>query len=391
MFFSARALLVALTAAFPDTTSTQPSPPPCAEILERARGTVARSHWSPAVRVRADDDQLADRACARAGNLSAALTVLLDELGDPAVRVLTHAHFDRTLAEWDGVPRVGIGLSAVLSIDVDETTRRLTVILPIPESPASRAGLRTGDVMTAIEGVRTDSLGLTRSIERLRVPADRAVRLTILRNDEARDVVVRPTALPRLTALSTERRQIDGRRVLVLRFDRFTPGVADELRTRLTEADGVDAVLLDLRRNPGGRLDELAAVAGSFLPEDTELARSRGPEPFVLRATGATVAPDVPLAVLVSRGSASAAEVLASALRAHGRARIYGEQTFGKGLVHRAIQLVDDRWVLMLPVGDLETRDGRRILAHGIEPDVRTVNPMSQAVRDLLGRSAAVD
>jgi carboxyl-terminal processing protease len=343
------------------------------------------------VRVRADDDQLADRACARAGNLSAALTVLLDELGDPAVRVLTHAHFDRTLAEWDGVPRVGIGLSAVLSIDVDETTRRLTVILPIPESPASRAGLRTGDVMTAIEGVRTDSLGLTRSIERLRVPADRAVRLTILRNDEARDVVVRPTALPRLTALSTERRQIDGRRVLVLRFDRFTPGVADELRTRLTEADGVDAVLLDLRRNPGGRLDELAAVAGSFLPEDTELARSRGPEPFVLRATGATVAPDVPLAVLVSRGSASAAEVLASALRAHGRARIYGEQTFGKGLVHRAIQLVDDRWVLMLPVGDLETRDGRRILAHGIEPDVRTVNPMSQAVRDLLGRSAAVD
>jgi carboxyl-terminal processing protease len=144
----------------------------------------------------------------------------------------------------------------------------------------------------------------------------------------------------------------------------------------------IDAIVLDLRNNPGGLVTELQATAGLFLAAGTPIATARGAESeFIAVAAGAEPI-DTPLAVLVDTGSASAAEALAGALRAHGRARLYGQRTFGKGLVHQTLPVVD-AGVLMFPAAELETPDGHPILGAGIDPDVRTPIPLTTAGSDL--------
>ena len=355
---------------------------PCERAVGEALAAVAELHWNPAIR-EADSVVTTREACAGDVGVVMAIRRALTPLDDPAIRVLEAAHFERTLEEWNGGARVGIGLAEVLSIDTDETTRRLTIVSPVPGSPAARAGLRTGDVVAAIDGVSTDSLGLTRTVERLRKDEGETVRLSILRDGRAWNVALTAEQMSIVDALRIEERSSDVYDLLHVRLIQFTPGISDTLQARLTSVGDVDGIVLDLRGNPGGMLEELVGTAGVFLPTGSRLSDITGPSAVTLRTDSAPSVPDVPLAVLVGSGTASAAEVLATALRSNDRALIFGEPTYGKGLVHRAVPLVDGRWILMLPVGQLETPEGRRVLGNGIEPDVHTESPLEDATRCL--------
>ncbi|MDX1660428.1 MAG: S41 family peptidase [Gemmatimonadota bacterium] len=356
----------------------------CEDLVEAAIEVVADRHGEAFVRESVGTLRgSADEACAAEPDPPAALRLVLAPVDDPAIRLLAADHFQRMLAEWQGRPVPGVGLTEVLSIDVDEETHRLTVITPVPDSPAEAAGLRAGDVVTRIDGVDTDTLGLSRSMKRLRIPAGESVRLEVLRDDRPREVVLAARALPALEPMTTERIREGERDVLVLRLRQFTPGVGDRIREQVHSAPDVDAILLDLRENPGGLVDELVAVARVFLEPGSVVARLAGPEPVTLRIEGEGSPTNVPVAAIVGTGSASAAEALAAALQANGRATVYGEPTYGKGLAHDAVPLAEGAWILMLPVGHLETPDGRTVLGTGIDPDIRTSNPYTQALRGL--------
>jgi carboxyl-terminal processing protease len=329
-----------------------------------------------------DEEFRAAAVCEHAEGTPDAVEGILSALGDPAVRVVDAAHFERTLAEWTGSPVVGVGLIEVLSIDIDEQTGFLTVIAPVPGSPAAKAGLLAGDIVATIGGAATGPPGLTGSMRRLRVAAGEHVDLGILRDDRLSEVTLRAAELPPVEAIIVERLQLDEGNVLRVHLRQFVPGAGEKLRTAIERAGDVDAIVLDLRGNPGGLVDELQQAAGLFLAPGTGIARVAGPEPAVLAVAADAEPLDTPLYVIIGPGSASAAEALAGALQAHARARLYGGRTFGKGLVHQTLPLANDA-VLMFPVGRLETPDGHPILGRGVDPDVRTPNPLTAIESDL--------
>lgn len=355
----------------------------CAEQLTVLLEQLSQRHQSAGTR---SDAQAAldsvPAVCGEAPDTLAAAARIVAELQEPAVRVMSAAHFERTVAEWTGGPVEGVGLTELLSIDIDEQTGLLTVIAPVPGSPAANAGLRAGDVVAAIDGAETEGLGLTGSMQRLRVPAGERVDLRILRDDRVRDEKLPAVELTALEAVAVEQFAVDRGNVLHAHLRQFVPGAAEELRAAMEAAADFDAMVLDLRDNPGGLVDELQRVAGLFLAPGTSIASIDGPQPATLSVAGDAAPIDTPLYVIIGPGSASAAEALAGALQSHGRARVYGERSFGKGLVHETLPMPDGA-VAMFPGGQLETPAGRPILGNGIDPDVRTSNPLTTIGSDL--------
>ena len=361
----------------------------CTEELDEMLGNLATSHRSSVVRAAAGDaGRYIESVCNGSPTVLRAAGRLVEGLGDPAVRVLGASHFARTIEEWTGAPLDGVGLSEVLSVDVDEQTGRLTVIAPVPHSPAAAAGLAAGDVLHTIGGVATAALGLTASVERLRIGAGESLRLGVMRDDREREISLTARPLSAVEPVSIERRRLGGIDALHLRLHQFIPGAGFRLREALESAGEVDFVVLDLRDNPGGLLTELEDVAGIFLQAGTTIAAIEGPSPGAIVVAEGARPIDAPLAVLVGPGSASAAEALAGALQAHERARLYRQRTFGKGLVHETRPMSDGA-MLMFPSGALETPAGRPILGHGILPDFRTMNPLTDAAADFAAMRAS--
>lgn len=354
----------------------------CEAGVQSVLQSISAMHWNPLLRARASRAEALPRTVCRDGAvMQTGVQRALDTFDDPAMRLLDGAHFNRMLEEWNGAATAGIGLTEVLSIDTDEVTRRLTVISPVPESPAASAGLAARDVVTAIDGTPTDELGLTESMKRLRVEPGASVSLEVLRGDVTRNVVLRSAPMPELDALIVRAVEVPQRDVVIIHLRQFTPGVGDELRALLKQRSDASAIILDLRGNPGGLVPELVAVAGVFLKQGSTIARVTGPDSTLLRSEAVPVAEHTPVIVLMDAATASAAEVLAGALRTAG-ARLYGARTFGKGLAHQAVPVTGE-WMFMLPVAQLETPEGRRVLRNGIDPDVRTSNALDQALRDL--------
>lgn len=300
----------------------------------------------------------------------AAVRQLLGRLGDPAVRLVPAHLVDLFMADMTGQPVSGVGLRELLSVDVDESTRLLTVVTPAPDGPAAAAGIRTGDVIEAIGGIRVDTMDLALAMERLRGPPGTFVDVRIRRG---RQVAHHRLQREQATQHTAEWRLYQGRteRLGYIRLPDFSMGSAEALRQVLAEAEesGAKGFVLDLRDNPGGLVPELTMAAEIFLAAGLPIARirSRLGSDTVLTTTRPAET-DASLFVLVNNGSASAAEALAGALQANGRAVVLGERTFGKGLAHFATELPDGSLV-MTPFGRLHTPTGRDILTEGIAPD----------------------
>ena len=246
------------------------------------------------------------------------------------------------------------------------------------QGPARVAGVLPGDTIMAVDGASTAALTFHEALGRILGRPGSTVHLRVLRDGRVLEfeVVRRKFSLHRVHA-----RLVRG--VGVLRLDAFSRGTARATAAavrRLTR-QGAAAIVLDLRGNPGGLLDQAVGVASLFLrPGASVVSLAGAHRPLrILYARGGH-ASTVPLAVLVDGGSASASEVVAGALKDHGRATIVGEATYGKSLVQEIVQLPSGA-ALKLTVARYLTPAGVDISRNGVEPDIRSRHALDAAIR----------
>lgn len=345
-----------------------------ARLLQSAWEAVRDSYYNPSFDAQAWqalESRLVATRHSSSEEAHAGIRSLLAHLNDPAVRFLTEEQAAAFMTEVSGAAHTGVGLAELLSIDTHEITRRITIVTPIPNSPAARAGLLPGDVIASIDDVSTDGMSLADCATRLRGEAGRDVRLQVVRGNDSLQVILQRERIQLPTpVVHTRLQEVDGRKIGYLAIYQFTEAAGREARLGIQRLlrHGASAFVLDLRNNPGGALPPTLDAAAIFLGEKpiALLSTKNGSSELVARGELMT---DKPLAVLVNEGSASAAEVLASALQSHRRAILVGTQTFGKGLVH-GLETLSDRSALVITRAHVKTLEGREILVRGVKPDV---------------------
>ena len=293
-----------------------------------------------------------------------AIEGMLDTLGDEGhTRFLTPE--ERTQNE-EGLSGTYVGIGVQLEAEGDE----VVVATPIEDSPADRAGIRSGDVLIAVNGESVRGEDISEIVERVKGPEGTAVRLTVLRGEEERKFDLERAEIQSPVVSWTMIGDTDVAHVFLSSFSNESAG---ELRGAFEEARSAGArrFVLDLRNNPGGRLDQAVEMAGYFLePGSVAYVRkeaSDGREE--VEVEGEPGLTDAPLAVLINEGSASSSEILAGALRDNGRAIVIGETTFGTGTVLSEFVLRDGSSIL-LGVAEWLTPKGDFIRETGIAPDV---------------------
>ncbi len=260
------------------------------------------------------------------------------------------------------------GIGAAVRMD---EMGRLIIAEPFAGRPAAEAGLLRGDVVLAVDGTPLQGLSLYEAIGLIRGPAGTTVVLTIFREgvDEPFDV---PIVRARIEIEVVESRRLEGD-VGYVRLTEFSRGASGKVAEAIKslEAEGpLKALIVDLRDNPGGLLDESIFVSSQFISEGViTIERLKGGKEQVYEAQPGGVALDLPLVVLVNRGSASASEIVAGAIQDNGRGTILGEQTFGKGTVQIPHTLSDGS-ELRVTIAEWLTPDGKQINGEGIVPDV---------------------
>ncbi len=278
---------------------------------------------------------------------------------------------------------VGVG------IEISQEDGLIKVVSPIEGSPAFRAGLKPGDLITTIDDTAVKGLPLNEAVKRMRGEPNTRVVLTIFRKEESRTFPV--TIVREEIRTQSVRGKVIEPGYAWVRLAQFQDRTVDDFVRKVEEVyredPNIKGMVLDLRNDPGGLLDAAVAVSAAFLPQNVtivstngQLAESRfvykaSPE-FYQRRGGAdplrrlpAALKTVPLVVLVNEGSASASEIVAGALQDHKRATIMGSQTFGKGSVQTVRPLGPDTG-LKLTTARYYTPTGKSIQAKGILPDV---------------------
>jgi carboxyl-terminal processing protease len=279
----------------------------------------------------------------------------------------------------------GVGMSVV------ERPRGLLVAGVFKDSPAQRAGIRPGDVITAVNGRSIAGKSSEVSTARIKGKPGTYVRLEIRRpNGRKREVRVKRARI-RVPAVDGVLRRADGRKVGVIALTTFSSGAHGELVTELRrlERRGAQGFVLDLRANGGGLLDEAVLVASAFVPDGTVVTTDGRTRPRrVLEATG-DVATRKPVVVLTDRGTASASEIVTAALKERLHDPVVGLRTFGKGVFGQIFNL-SNGGALDLVVGNYYTPSGRNLNGRGIRPDVRAHDDLDTPRDEALARALTV-
>lgn len=275
----------------------------------------------------------------------------------------------------------GLGIEITMKSEVIDGARRdyLMVVAPIDDTPAARAGIRPGDRILRIDGKPTSELTLAQAISLMRGPAGTKVVLEIDRDgfNAPRDIVL---VRDHVRIVSVEGKLYDGIGYVRLKnfqdqTDRYLKKALDALRKE--NGGELKGLVLDLRNNPGGLLDQAIRISDRFLPGGLTIVSTKGRAGRSVeeeKSHDRDTEPDYPMIVLVNGGSASASEIVAGALQDHGRAVIMGDTTFGKGSVQTVIEL-DDGSGLKLTIARYYTPSGRSIQERGIIPDVVVKEP----------------
>ena len=258
-----------------------------------------------------------------------------------------------------------------IGIEISVVDGKLTVVSPIEDTPAFREGLRSGDHILEIDGQSTQDITIMDAVKLIRGPRGTSVELTIFSKDDAapRKVTIVRDVIPVHTVKLFELES----GILLIRLTSFKETTMDDMRAAFEKNGAAEytGLILDLRNNPGGLLNQAVAVADAFLSEGrivyTEGKASQSEMNF--EASRAVVDGETPMVVLINAGSASASEIVAGALQDHDRALILGERTFGKGSVQTIIPLSDGSGI-KLTTALYFTPSGRSIQAKGIDPDI---------------------
>jgi len=269
------------------------------------------------------------------------------------------------------------GLGIVISMQNDQ----LTVVSPIEDTPAFKAGIKAGDRIMKIDGQITKGMSIQEAVKKMRGPENTKVTLTIMRKDfkEPRDFEITRAVIK----IKSVKHNVYEDSIGYIRISAFQESTVDELKKALQQISGkskdLKGIVIDVRNNPGGLLDQAVKASDAFLKSGTIVStkgRAKAIESkFVARDDGSE--PTVPIVVLVNEGTASASEILAGALQDNGRAIVLGMPTFGKGSVQTVIPL-EDGAALKLTTAKYYTPKGRSIQAEGIKPDI-VVEPIRQA------------
>lgn len=260
-----------------------------------------------------------------------------------------------------------------LGIEVTMESGYVKVVSPIDDTPAFRAGIKAGDLITHLDGEPVLGLNLSQAVEKMRGAVGTAIKLTILREGvEPFDVSITRDRI-QIQSVRFEAKDDVGF-IRITNFSEQTEAgllqAVRELRQQI--GNRLVGFVLDLRNNPGGLLDQAVAVTDAFL-ERGEVVSTRGRREEAAQRFNASpgdVAEGLPLVVLINAGSASASEIVAGALQDHRRAILVGTKTFGKGSVQTIIPLGRDG-AMKLTTQRYYTPSGRSIQATGIEPDIR--------------------
>ncbi len=244
------------------------------------------------------------------------------------------------------------------------------IVAPFDGSPAQKAGIKPGDVIVAVNGEEVTGLTLTEIAEKVRGPADSQVTLTLFRQEENRSLEITVTR-GEITIPAVSWAMVPETQVAVIRLSQFSAQAKDEIVAAVAgaKAAGATGLVVDVRNNPGGLLDQAISVTSQFLPEgnvlleeDAEGNRTAYPVEAGGQAT------DLPLVVLVNPGTASSSEIFAGAVQDQERGQVVGETTFGTGTVLQPYTLQDGS-ELLLGVKQWLTPNGRLIRNQGVQPD----------------------
>ena len=260
-----------------------------------------------------------------------------------------------------------------LGIEVSMENGLVKVVSPIDDTPAARAGLKPGDLITHLDGEPVQGMTLPEAVEKMRGPVSSEIKLTIRR--EGRDPF--DVKLIRATIkIQSVRSHLEGDNIGYVRVTTFNEqtdtGLNNAMKSLKQQAGNkLVGVVLDLRNNPGGLLDQAVAVSDAFL-EKGEIVSTRGrrgEDAQRYNARAGDIAAGLPMVVLINGGSASASEIVAGALQDHHRAILLGTRSFGKGSVQTIIPL-PGHGAMRLTTARYYTPSGRSIQAKGIDPDI---------------------
>ncbi|MCL4394792.1 MAG: S41 family peptidase [Chloroflexi bacterium] len=257
-----------------------------------------------------------------------------------------------------------------IGAEVEDKNGQVVIVAPFDGSPAQKANLRAGDAILRVDSADVSGLPLDQVVGRILGPAGTSVSLTVLdpTTGQTRDVTL---VRAQITMNNVTWQVLPGTQIAHVRIAGFSQGVSAELKQDLTQmkAQGVTGVILDLRNNPGGLLGEAVNTTSQFLASGDVLLEKDAQGKIThdaVRPGG--VATQMPMAILVNYGTASAAEIVAGALQDAGRAKLIGETTYGTGTVLSEFSLSDGS-ALMLAIEEWLTPSGRVIWHTGIAPD----------------------
>ena len=276
-----------------------------------------------------------------------------------------------------------------LGIEVTQEDGLIKVVTPIDDTPASRAGIMSGDIISGIDGENVQGLSLNQAVDKMRGAPDTSVTLKILRgpNKDPQDIKLTRAVIQ----IKSVRQRQEGDDIGYIRITQFNEQTFDGVRAAIQKfqndipAAKFKGYILDLRNNPGGLLDQSIAVVNCFLDRG-EIVSTRGrnaDETMRYNARPGDLSKGKPVVVLINGGSASASEIVAGALQDHKRATILGTRSFGKGSVQTIIPLGQNNGAVRLTTARYYTPAGRSIQAKGIDPDVTVLQDVPD---DLKGK-----
>ena len=304
-----------------------------------------------------------DQSAVNAQNLTyGAIAGMVDSLGDTG-----HSTFltpTEVQQENDAVQ----GQLQGIGVQVQAKNGNVVIVAPIEDSPAQKAGLQSGDIIVSVDGQPITSV--TDAVTRIRGPAGTSVTLTILESSGTTRAVTLVRA--KITIVSVTWNMLPGTTIAHLRLASFASNTTGELDTALAaiKAQGATGIILDLRDNPGGLLDQAVDVASRFINKGNVIQEKdiNGKITSIPVITGVPVT-TLPMVIMVNEGTASAAEIVVGALSDAGRAQTVGETTFGTGTVLTQFPLSDGS-ALVLAIQEWLTPSGKTIWHTGLTPDI---------------------
>jgi carboxyl-terminal processing protease len=274
-----------------------------------------------------------------------------------------------------------------LGIEVTQEDGLIKVVAPIDETPAAKAGIRAGDIITHLDDEAVQGLTLNQAVEKMRGQVNTKIRLKVMR--KGLDKPLEVTIVRDVIRVRSVRSKIEGEDIGYIRISSFNEQTTDGLKKAITDItaqippEKLKGYVIDLRNNPGGLLDQAISVSDTFL-ERGEIVSTRGrdaEETQRFNARAGDLTKGKPLIVLINGGSASASEIVAGALQDQKRATVVGTRSFGKGSVQTIIPLGSGNGALRLTTARYFTPSGKSIQAKGITPDIEVLQEVPEEVK----------